>query len=141
MQIKPLPILDTYLIPFTDDILISVQGSTFFGKLDLNSAFHQLASSTTSCSITIFPTDMRIKCYKRFIFRVNSVQDKLQHTLRQIISSKKGIRNILIYAKKKEHVQILEKVLLQIDSISITLNLKKHLFSTNGLFSVVICFL
>ena len=31
------------------------------------------------------------------------------------------------------HDQILERVLLQIDSIGTTLNLKKHLFSTEGL--------
>lgn len=50
-------------IPTVDEILVGLNGSTVFSKLDLHWDFHQIELSSISRDITTFVTDDRIFRY------------------------------------------------------------------------------
>ena len=58
--------------PTVDDLIFKLQGAKYFTKSDLNYAFQQLELHKDCTYITDFPTEDRIKRFKRLIFGLNS---------------------------------------------------------------------
>ena len=121
-----------YPTPTVDDLLVKLEGSKVFTKLDLNSAFHQLELDEESCHLTAFQSDTKIKRFKRLIFGANSAAEELQQALRLVLCDIDGSLNIaddiLLFADSElKHDEILQRVLKRLSDKGITLNLKKCL--------------
>ena len=59
-------------ITTVDDVLVEMNNSTVFSKIDLNMGFHQIVLSKESRQITTFITHKGLYCYKRLGFRINA---------------------------------------------------------------------
>jgi hypothetical protein len=71
---------------------MELNGASFFSKLDLCQAYHQLELSPESRNIATFCTHLELFRYKRLTALTQQLI--LQHTLQQILQDIKGIRNI-----------------------------------------------
>ena len=122
-----------YPTPTVEDLLVKLKESAVFSQLDLVSVFHQIDLDESSCYMTTFQSDTKIKRFKRLIFGVNSVPEELQNTLRNILadipSAMNIAHNIIIFAPNDSiYNQILVKLLQKCKEKGITLNLAKYLF-------------
>ena len=98
-------------ISTVDEVLVELNGSTFFSKLDLRHGFHQVELHADSRDITTF-----VFCYKRLGFGVNAAPEKYQHIISQVIADIEGVVNIadylIVHGKTVvEHDQSLHKPL------------------------------
>lgn len=66
-------------VPTVDDLLVQLQGSSVFTKLDLNSVFYQLELEEDSKYITAFQSANKIYRSNRLIFGANSAAEELQY--------------------------------------------------------------
>ena len=69
-------------------------GSTVFGKVDLNTAYHQIDLTESCHYITTFSTHIGLKRYTRLNYGMNSVSDIFGNIIRQLVSDIPGVKNI-----------------------------------------------
>jgi hypothetical protein len=89
---------------------MELNGASFFSKLDLYQAYHQLELSPESRNIATFCTHLELFRYKRLTALTQQLI--LQHTLQQILQDIKGIKNIaddIIVFGKTEKCRFLKK--------------------------------
>ena len=113
-------------------------GSTWFSRLDLKQALHQLELEENSRYITTFATHIGLRRYKRLMFGVNAAPEIFQRVLSGILRDIPGVTNfiddILVFGKtKKEHDESLEKTLALLHAKGEKLNKEKCLFIKNEL--------
>ncbi|KAK9722338.1 hypothetical protein QE152_g19754 [Popillia japonica] len=105
-----------HLTPTIDDIIVALNGSKFFSKLDLKDGYHQLVLDKQSRGITSYST---------------------HDTVRQVLVGIAGVINvsddILIFGKsQEEHYVALESVLERLKS-ALTLNERKCAFKETNI--------
>ena len=83
-----------HIIPTVDDIIVDLNGSKVFSKLDLRKGYNQLILSQSSRNITCFTTHAGIFRYKRLCFGINSAAEIFQNTLRNALHGLEGVKNI-----------------------------------------------
>ena len=101
-----------------------------FSKLDLCLGFHQIELDEDSRDITTFATHDGLFRYKRLSFGVNSVPEKYQQIVRQVVSDINGVQNIandlIVHGKNnEEHDRNLHRVLQQLQEKNLALNPQK----------------
>ncbi|KAL1469094.1 hypothetical protein MTO96_004823 [Rhipicephalus appendiculatus] len=98
--------------PTVDDVLVALNGSVIFSKLDLKDRYHQLELGASSRVITTFSTHAGLFRYKRLNFRINSAAEVFQDTIQQVLANIPNVLNvsddILVHGKtEREHDEAL----------------------------------
>ncbi|XP_063436697.1 uncharacterized protein LOC134718136 [Mytilus trossulus] len=70
-----------HITPTLDDMILGLNGSKVFSKMDLRSGHHQLELNGESRNITTFTTHVGLRRYKRLSFGVSSAAELFQNTL------------------------------------------------------------
>ena len=118
---------ERHVTPTIDDIILELNGSTVFSKVDLNKGFHQLVLSEQSRSMTTFATHVGLRRYKRLNFGVSCAPEIFQNEIRQALEGLNGTLNIsddiIVHGKTREqHDQHLEALLNRLQEKNLTLN-------------------
>ena len=137
-------------IPTIDELLLDMNGSVIFSKLDLKWGFHQIELDPESRHLTTFVTHKGLFRYKRLCFGVSCAPEHYQHILQQVLQDCEGAKvlydDIVVYGTNlQEHNERLEKVLKTLCNRNLTLNPSKckfgmeklvfmgHILSKNGI--------
>jgi len=123
-------------MPTFDELLLEMNGSTVFSKLDLKMGYHQLLLKPESREITTFATHHGVWRYKRLMFGISSAPETYQNVIQQTLSCLPGVVNmsddIVVHAATKaEHDVRLNKVFQRLQESGLTLNKEKCIFSAN----------
>ena len=81
-------------MPSVEDLIVDLNGTTVFSRIDLNQGYHQLELEENCRSITTFATHIGPFRYKRLIFGVNSAAEICQKSIKEVLQGIKGVRNI-----------------------------------------------
>ena len=146
---------DRHRVPTVDDLIVDLNGSTVFGKIDLNQGYHQLELDKDSRSITTFDTGFALFRYKRLSFGVNSAAEIFQKSIEQVLQGIKGARNnddIIVLGKTQaDHDDALRAVLQRMRENNLIANPDKclldqssidvfgHNFSADGIGADICC--
>ena len=119
-----------HIMPTIDDILMQLNQSTVFSKLDLTAGYHQLELTEESRNITTFTTHVGLRRYKRLNFGVTSAAEIFQNAIAEMLSDIPDALNtsddILVHGRnQEEHDKTLIRVLDRIREKGLTLNKKK----------------
>jgi transposase InsO family protein len=120
-------------IPTVDEMLLDMNNSVVFSKLDLKWGYHQLLLSEESRNITTFSTHTGLFRYKRLMFGINSAPEIYQNEVRKIVQGIAGVANmsddlIVHAASRADHDKKLEVVLQRLSGAGLTLNKDKCVF-------------
>ena len=83
-----------HMTPTLDDMILDLNGSKVFSKMDLRNGYHQLELSEDSRNINTFTTHVGLRRYKRLSFGVSSAAEIFQNTLSNALEGLDGVRNI-----------------------------------------------
>lgn len=84
-----------HITPTLDDMILDLNGSKVFSKMDLRNGYHQLELiSEDSRNITTFTTHVGLRRYKPMSFGVSSAAEIFQNTLSNALEGLDGVRNI-----------------------------------------------
>ena len=120
-------------IPAIDEVLLDMNQSTVFSKLDLKWGFHQIELAEESRGITTFSTHCGLYRYKRLMFGITSAPEVYQHIIQQVLQGCEGVQNIaddiIVHGPTVElHDQRLTTVLERLQERGLTLNPEKCKF-------------
>ena len=127
-----------HIMPTIDDILMQLNQSTVFSKLDLTAGYHQLELTEESRNITTFTTHVGLRRYKRLNFGVTSAAEIFQNAIAEMLSDIPDALNtsddILIHGRnQEEHDKTLIRVLDRIREKGLTLNKKKCQYNKDSI--------
>jgi hypothetical protein len=83
-----------HITPTLDDMILDLNGSKVFSKMEVRNGYHRLELSEDSRNITIFTTHVGLRRYKRLSFGVSSAAEIFQNTLSNVLEGLDGVRNI-----------------------------------------------
>ena len=131
-------ILERHDTPTIDEVIVELNGSKYFSKLDLRFGYHQLVLSPESRYITTFATHIGLKRYKRLNFGISSASAVFQDTIRQSLEGIPGVLNIsddiLLHAPTQElHDARLKQLLQRLKDKGLTLSKEKCEFGKTHL--------
>jgi hypothetical protein len=117
-------------VPTVDELLLDMNGSKVFSKIDMKMGFHQFALSEASRDITTFTTHAGQYRYKRLSFGICSAPEIYQRKVADIISGIPGVVNladdIVVHGcTQAEHDDRLGKTLSRLADVNMTLNESK----------------
>lgn len=109
-------VVDGYPLPHTEELLQLLAGATWFSKLDLASAYHQVGLTETSRELTTFISHEGLFRFKRVCFGLASAPATFQKLMSNVL---KGCANVVCYLDdilvwgrtKAEHDRNLKEVL------------------------------
>lgn len=118
-----------YPVPTVDELLLDMNGSPVFSKIDLKSGFHQFVLSENSRDITTFTTHVGLYRYTRLMFGISSAPEIYQSMVASII---RGIPRVVSLADDivmhgktvEEHDARLTAALQCLEKSGLTLNEK-----------------
>ena len=125
-------------VPTVEDLIVDLNGSTVFSKIDLNQGYHQLELEENSRGITTFATHIGLFRYKRLSFGVNSAAEIFQKSIEEVLQGVEGARNIsddiIVFGKNQvDHDEALRAVLQRMRENNLTANLDKCLFNQSSI--------
>ena len=121
-------------VPTIDELMLDMNGSTVFSKIDMRMGFHQFVLSEDSRDITTFTTHAGLYRYKRLSFGICSAPEIYQRKISDMIGGIPGVVNladdIVVHGRTQvEHDNRLEETLARLSRLNMTLNSKKCQFS------------
>ena len=125
-----------YPVPTVDELLLDMNGSQVFSKIDMKMGFHQFVLSEESRDITTFSTHAGQYRYKRLSFGICSAPEIYQRKIANIISGIPGVINladdIVVHGSNMtEHNKRLELTLERLTNAGLTLNESKCSFGVD----------
>ena len=125
-----------HVIPTIDEIRHRFNGATYFSKIDLKNAYHQLELHPLSRDITTFISHIGLYRNTRMNYGTTSATEIFNEELRKRLSDLIGVLNIhddiMVYGKtKEEHDNNLRRLLDRLREIGITANGKKCVIGSN----------
>ncbi|XP_069105895.1 uncharacterized protein [Argopecten irradians] len=100
---------ERHITPTIDDLIVDLNGSKVFSKLDLNAGYHQLELDDDSRNITTFTPHVGLRRYKSLSFGVSSAAEIFQNTPRTVLEGLNGVRNvsndIIVYGKARHKLE------------------------------------
>ena len=141
VDLKPLNenvLREVHPIPKVDEALAQLSGAAVFSKLDANSGFWQIPLSPESRPFTTFVTPFGRYSFNKLPFGISSAPELFQKRMNTVLDGLEGFTclmdDVLVFGKDQaEHDQRLKKVLERIQSIGVTLNSSKCVFSQTEL--------
>ena len=132
-----------------EDLIVEINGSQVFSKIDLNKGYHQIELALESRYITTFATHDGLFRYKRLCFGVNSAAELFQKAIADMLRDIPGVMNmsddIIMFSRThEEHRKTVRRVLQRLRDYNITANAGKceffkdkitfygHIFSKDG---------
>ena len=130
-------------VPTIEDLIVDLNGSTVFSKIDLNQGYHQLELDDDSRSITTFATHLGLYRYKRLSFGINSASEIFQKAVEEVLQGISGARNIsddiIVFGKNQhDHDTALQAVFQRMRDYNLTANPDKCLLISLQLTFLVI---
>ncbi|XP_064488430.1 uncharacterized protein K02A2.6-like [Ornithodoros turicata] len=131
-------VIDSHPLPHMKDIFHHLAGASYFSKLDLSSAYHQMELAEESRNLTAFIIHDGLFRYKRVCFGLASAAAAFQKMLAMVLKGLKGVLHylddILVYGTTMgEHNLRLHRVLFALDAAGLRLNKNKSVFATRQL--------
>ncbi|KAK3751390.1 hypothetical protein QZH41_002583 [Actinostola sp. cb2023] len=125
-------------VPTVEDLIVDLNGSTVFSKIDLNQGYHQLELDADSRNITTFATHLGLFRYKRLSFGINSASEIFQKAIEEAVQGIEGARNIsddiIVFGKQQDdHDNALRAVLQRMRDNNLTANPDKCLFNQSSI--------
>ncbi|XP_062541264.1 uncharacterized protein K02A2.6-like [Armigeres subalbatus] len=125
-------------LPMIDTLLNKLQGSTFFSKIDLTSAFHHIELHPDSRGITTFMTNRGLMQFKRLMFGIICAAEIFQRVMSEMLTGIEGtivyIDDVVISGKpREEHDARLQEVLGVLKDNNAKLNMEKCVFGVKKL--------
>lgn len=122
-----------YPVPTVDELLLDMNGSKVFSKIDMKMGFHQFVLSEESRDITTFTTHAGQYRYKRLSFGICAAPEIYQRKLADIIAGIAGVVNladdIVVHAgNTTEHNERLKVTLERLENAGLTVNESKCVF-------------
>ncbi|MFY8166669.1 MAG: RNase H-like domain-containing protein, partial [Sediminibacterium sp.] len=120
-------------MPNVENILQTVNGMKFFGKVDLNNAFEQMRLAKKSRDISTFRTHIGIFRYKRLFFGINSAPEifnaKIRKLLEGINCQVNACDDILGMGETLEDYEnVMLQILQRLSDNNLTVNVDKCVF-------------
>ena len=132
--------LDAYPLPLIDELVRKIADNKFFSKIDLKSAYHQIPIHAEDRKFTAFEANGNLYQFCRLSFGLTNAVAVFQRIMNSIIRDNNLQRTyaylddvIICGQTKEEHDANLQKFLAIAESINITLNKEKCLFSQNAI--------
>ena len=121
-------------VPTIDELILDMNGSTVFSKIDMRMGFHQFVLSEDSRDITTFTTHAGLFRYKRLSFGICSAPELYQRKISDMLSGIPGVVNladdIVVHGSTQaEHDERLDQTLARLAALNMTVNPKKCQFS------------
>lgn len=122
-------VIDSFPLPHIDELLNSLGGSSYFSKLDLASAYHQVRLDPVSRDLTAFITHEGLFRFKRVCFGLASAPAAFQQIMSKILKDCPGVQfyldDVIVYGSSlQEHDANLRRVLSRISQAGMKLNCK-----------------
>ena len=129
---------ERFPIPTIEDVLLDLNGSTVYSKLDIKEAFHQLKLDEPSREITTFICHRGLFRYTSLFYGVSSAPEKYQKVMSDILRGLNGVANIcddlVVHGKDlAEHDKNLFALLDRLKEKGLTLNANKCQFRISKL--------
>lgn len=129
---------ERYPIPTVEELLLELNGSTVYSKLDFNQAFHQIELTEESRTITTFTTHLGLFRFTRLIFGASCAPEKFQKIMTEQFQGSPGVviffDDFVIHGKdESEHDKRLLTVMNKIQQKGLTLNKAKCEFGVKSL--------
>lgn len=120
-------------LPTTEEILCELGGAQYFSKVDMRSAYQQIALHPESRDITTFATHCGTFRCNRLSFGVACASEEFDEIMKQVLSGLNGVKSaaddILIFGKsRKEHDENLYQCLLRLLESGVTISREKCVF-------------
>ena len=131
-------IRERHVTPTIDDLILELNGSSYFSKLDLNKGYHQIELAPESCYLTTFSANQKLWRYKRLMFGLRSAAEVFQNAIRITFQDIPNVLNIsddiLVHGStQEEHDDSLQKVMATAREANLTFNRKKCEFNKRHL--------
>ena len=131
-------IREWHVTPTIDDVILELNGSSHFSKLDLNKGYHQLELAPESRYITTFSANQKLWRYKRLMFDLRSAAEVFQNAIRTTFQGIPKTLNIsddiLVHgSSQEEHDENLRKVFARAREVNLTFNRNKCEFNKRHL--------
>jgi len=129
---------ERYPVPTMQEMLVELNGSTIFSKLDLRQGFFQCELEPSSRAITTFVTHCGLFQMKRLGMGVSSAPEVFQYTIQKVLNGLNGALNladdIVVFGKDPaEHKERLLKVMERFSNCGLTLNSSKCQFGVKSI--------
>lgn len=129
---------ENHPLPVMDDFLPRLKNATYFSRLDVKNAFHQLEIRESSRYITTFITHKGMFRYKRLLFGVNCAPEIFQKVMENLLAECENVMNyiddIIVFGTNiATHDKSLNKVLAVLKNNGVALNSNKCIFKVQSL--------
>ncbi|KAL5475243.1 hypothetical protein EMCRGX_G027319 [Ephydatia muelleri] len=133
VTVNPSLKVDQYPLPRVEDILATLQDSTTFSKIDLQSAYLQMELEEGSKEVTTINTQKGLYRFNRLAFGIASAPAIWQRAMDQVLmgipKTQCLLDDIIVAGSSvEEHLTLLEQVLDRLAQYNLTLNKKKCKF-------------
>ena len=130
-------IRERYPIPTMQEMLVELNGSSIFLKLDLKQGFFQLELEESSRDITTFTTHIGLFRMRRLGMGICSAPEVFQYTMQKVLVGLTGVLNladdIVVFGKDAaEHKRRLVAVMTRLSESGLTLNESKCQFGLSS---------
>lgn len=127
-------IRENHPLPTMEQLIPRFGKATFFSKLDIKNAFHQVELEENSREITTFITSKGLFRYKRLMFGISCAPEHFQKIIEKMLLPCEGVVNfiddIVVFGHdKKEHDARLQHVLTVLKDNNVLLNKDKCAFN------------
>ncbi|XP_047999709.1 uncharacterized protein K02A2.6-like [Leguminivora glycinivorella] len=85
ITLNPVLLVDRYPLPRVEDLLVTLNGSQYFSKIDLSQAYNQLVLDETSRDLTVINTHRGLFRYNRLVFGLASSAGIFQRTMTNLL--------------------------------------------------------
>ena len=131
-------IRERFPIPTIDEVMLEMNQSSVYSKLDLRMGYHQIELDEQSRELTTFSTHRGLFRYKRLMFGISAAPEVYQNVVQQTLSGCDGVVNIsddiLVHGRSiEEHDERLKKVLSVLADRNLSLNKEKCQFRMSRL--------
>ena len=132
--------LDAYPLPRIDDLVENISQYTWFSKLDLQSAYHQIPLHVDDKPYTAFEAAGNLYQFCRLPFGLTNAVSSFQRIMNQVIDSHDlgatfaYLDDIIVCGNsQEEHDQNLKRFLEMAEKLNLTLNRDKCIFSQTSI--------
>ncbi|XP_037292446.1 uncharacterized protein K02A2.6-like isoform X1 [Manduca sexta] len=130
--LNPVLLIDRYPLPRIEDVLVGLNGSQFYSKIDLSHAYNQVELDE-SRKYTVINTHRGLFCYNRLVFGLASSVGVFQRIMTNLLQ---GIPNVQVFLDdviiggktRSEHLAALEEVFKRLCSHGLKFRKNKCVF-------------
>ena len=137
--------IDAFPVPLIPDVISKIHGYSFFSRLDMKSAYHQVPISFEDQPYTAFEADGQLWQFTRLPFGVTNGVPAFGRVIKDIIADLDGVESyfddiIVCGRTQEEHDRNLKRFMSRASDVNLTLNQGKCTFSTKRLCFLGHCF-